>query len=298
MVEARPQEAGMSRPTRLWIAVVSVALLAGWGLSLATRDATQSVLRSSDAAVPIGTPESRQAVTAHPPETAKGSSSMAAAQALLDESRKLQACERLLSMSESELETEERRIGAGFEEVARARGVAYDSASAAQEIEERIAARLARRRECQALPPATVAGWWNRLERAALAGNLAAMEDYGHLVVQASADAGGVFANIDEMARRKRLAFGFMRKVAAAGNCNVSGDLERLSPDATSRYAFALVSVEVTRRFNDRLNPEASADNVRFMQSQADRTGAGLGALQAAESRRLATQVISACRDP
>jgi hypothetical protein len=177
---------------------------------------------------------------------------MAAARALLDESRNLHACERLLAVDDSELEAEERRIGAGFEEVARARGVAYDSASAAHEVEERIAAKLARRRECEALPRATVAGWWERLERAALAGNLTAMEDYGHLVVQASADAGGLFADIDEMARRKRLAFRFMRRVAATGNCTVSGDLERLSPDAASRYAYALVSVEMTRRFNDR----------------------------------------------
>jgi hypothetical protein len=92
------------------------------------------------------------------------------------------------------------------------------------------------------------------------------------------------------------LAYRFLREVAAGGNCMVSGGLESLAPDAASRYAFALVNVEVTRQFNDRFNPEATASNVAFMQRRAELRRAPLSSAQVAQGRALARNVIAACR--
>ena len=69
-----------------------------------------------------------------------------------------------------------------------------------------------------------------------------------------------------------------------------------VAPDAPARHAFALVSVEVTRRFNDQHNPEATANNVAFMQREADRRGSRLAPAELAQARRLAAEVIGGCR--
>ena len=224
------------------------------------------------------------------------SASRSAARVWITRSRHLQACAQLLSRSDDELVTDERRIAASWPEIAGARGATFDARAAERELQDRITIKLDDRRACQALPAAEIASWWTLLERAALAGDLVAMEDYGRLVVNASARADDMFDDIDEMARRKKLAYGFLRQVAAQGNCMVSGSLERVAPDAPARHAFALVSVEVTRRFNDQHNPEATANNVAFMQREADRRGSRLAPAELAQARRLAAEVIGGCR--
>lgn len=219
------------------------------------------------------------------------------AEAMRELSRVLQQCAQLLAGSEDAVIARELQLAEFYRRYAQDTGRAYDAKAHQQEVEQKTADRLLARDRCRSIAPDEIAAWLAWLERAAIAGDRDAQEAYAGAILARTADPLTLFENIEEVARQKRLAYRFLRRIADSGNCMASGQLELLAPDAGTSYAFALVSVEMTRRFNRlHASPETEAQNVAFMQRQAGLRAAKLSVRQRRQAQALTRVIVANCR--
>ncbi len=217
--------------------------------------------------------------------------------AMRDLANALKRCAGLRAVDEETVVEKEERIGESFRRFATETGLRYDAVAQRSEVAGRIAGELDAKRACAGLPDAELATWQVWLERAAASGDLDAKRDYAAAVLHKLSDAQALFADIDEVAREKKRAFGFMQDVLTSGDCTASTQLHLLAPGPYDAYVAMLISAEWGAAVQPQIaDPTLAAKNNAFMQRQVDLAAARVPAGLQASAQAAARLASSRCR--